>query len=162
MRWAYIWALTWDFQQCGMCDQQSIRSACAYRQSDQSLCSSLEFSTSVKLLDEHHLEFLNLKWGCTGLSESTLSKCHIVGNHMSWLNYYLDLILILHTIWAIPGEKCPIIYAQQWVTLDVKSWVWTYIYSHTHIFGFIIAHALTRSYWVLVVFFHFMNYLISS
>ena len=25
-------------QQCGMCDQQSLRSACAYAQSDQSLC----------------------------------------------------------------------------------------------------------------------------
>ena len=33
-----IWATTWDFQQCGMCDQQSLRSACAYAQSDQSLC----------------------------------------------------------------------------------------------------------------------------
>ena len=29
---------------------------------------------SVKLLTEHHLEFLNLKGGCTGLSESTLIK----------------------------------------------------------------------------------------
>ena len=30
---------------------------------------------SVKLLTEHHLEFLNLKLGgCTGLSESTLVK----------------------------------------------------------------------------------------
>ena len=28
---------------------------------------------SVKLLAEHHLEFLSLKGGCTGLSESTLS-----------------------------------------------------------------------------------------
>ena len=27
-----------DFQQCGMCDQQSLRSACAYAQSDHSLC----------------------------------------------------------------------------------------------------------------------------
>ena len=26
------------FQQCGMCDQQSLRSACTYAQSDQSLC----------------------------------------------------------------------------------------------------------------------------
>ena len=33
-----IWAPTWDFQQCSMCDQQSLRSACAYAQSDQSLC----------------------------------------------------------------------------------------------------------------------------
>ena len=29
---------------------------------------------SVKLLTEHHLEFLSLKEGCTGSSESTLAK----------------------------------------------------------------------------------------
>ena len=29
---------------------------------------------SVKLLNEHHLEFLRLKGGCTGSSESTLVK----------------------------------------------------------------------------------------
>ena len=32
---------TWDFQQCGMCDQQSLRTACVYVQSDQSLNSCL-------------------------------------------------------------------------------------------------------------------------
>ena len=41
-------------------------------QSDQSLCLSLEYSMTVKLLTEHHLEFLCLKGGCTGSSESTL------------------------------------------------------------------------------------------
>ena len=29
---------------------------------------------TVKLLTEHHLEFLSLKGGCTGLFESTLVK----------------------------------------------------------------------------------------
>ena len=53
-----------------MCDQQSLRPV----QSDQSLCLSLEYSMSVKLLTEHHLEFLSLKGGCTGSSESTLVK----------------------------------------------------------------------------------------
>ena len=57
-----------------MCNQQSIRSACAYGQSDQSLCKSLEYSRSVKLLTEHHLEFLSLKGGGTGSSESALIK----------------------------------------------------------------------------------------
>ena len=61
-----------DFQQCGMCDQQRLRSACAYAQSDPILCLSLEHSISVKLLTEHHLEFLSFKGGCTGSSESTL------------------------------------------------------------------------------------------
>ena len=57
-----------------MCSQQSLRSACAYAQSDQSLCKSLEFSVSIKLLTEYNLEFLSLKGGCTGSSESTLVK----------------------------------------------------------------------------------------
>ena len=57
-----------------MCDQQRLRPACAYVQSDQSLCLSLEYSMSVKLLTEHHLEFLSLKGGYTGLSESTHVK----------------------------------------------------------------------------------------
>ena len=47
---------------------------------------------SVKLLTEHHLEFLSLKGGCTGLSESTLVKYHIVGNHMSWLIFLMWLL----------------------------------------------------------------------
>ena len=57
-----------------MCDQQGLRSACAYEQSDQSLCKSLEYLMTVKLLTEQHLEFLSLKGGCTGLSESILVK----------------------------------------------------------------------------------------
>ena len=67
-------ASAWDFQQCGMYDQQSLRSACAYAQSDQSLCLSLEYSMTVKLLTEHLLEVLSIKEGCTGSSESTLVK----------------------------------------------------------------------------------------
>ena len=68
-----------------MCDQQSLRSACTYAQSDQSLCLSLEYSMSVKQLAEHHLTFLSLKGGSKGSSESTLEKYHIVGSHMSQL-----------------------------------------------------------------------------
>ena len=40
-------------------------------QSDQSLCWSLEYSMSVKLLTEHYVVFLSLQGGCTGSSEST-------------------------------------------------------------------------------------------
>ena len=40
---------------------------------------------SVNLLTEHHLEFLSLKGGRAGSSESTHVKYHIVGNHMSRL-----------------------------------------------------------------------------
>ena len=61
-----------------MSDQQSLRSACTYAQSDQSLCLSHEYSMN-QLLTEHNLEFLSFKGGCTGSSEATLVKmphCH--------------------------------------------------------------------------------------
>ena len=57
-----------------MCDQQSLRSVCAYAQSNQRLCWSLAYSMSVRLLTEHHLEPLSFKGGCTDSSESTLVK----------------------------------------------------------------------------------------
>ena len=44
------------------------------RAKPQSLCLSPEYSMIVKLLTEHHLEFLSLKGGCRGSSESTLVK----------------------------------------------------------------------------------------
>ena len=53
-----------------MCDQQSLRSACAYVQSDQSLCKPLEYYMTVTLLTGHHLTFLYLKGGCTGSSST--------------------------------------------------------------------------------------------
>ena len=88
-----------------MCDQQSLRSACAYAQSDQRLCKSLEYAMSVKLFTEHNFEFLILKWGCTGSSESTLVKMLIVRNHVPWLissgsALYAMLITVLkYLIW---------------------------------------------------------------
>ena len=75
-----------------MCDQQSLRSACAYAQSDQSLCLSLEYSIFVKLLTEHHLEFLSLKGGCKGSSESTLVKMsNCWKSYAAALNFYFFL-----------------------------------------------------------------------
>ena len=57
-----------------MCDQQRLRPACAYEQSDQSLCQFLKYSMSVKLLTGKKCEFLGLTGGYTGSSESTLVK----------------------------------------------------------------------------------------
>ena len=48
---------------------------------------SLEYSMTAKLLTKQHLEFLSLKGGCTGSSESTLVKMHIVGHLMSRIIY---------------------------------------------------------------------------
>ena len=42
---------------------------------------------SVKLLTEHHLEFLSLKGGCTGSSESTLVKMPHCWKSQRRLNY---------------------------------------------------------------------------
>ena len=66
-----------------MCDQLRLRPACAYVQSDQSLCKSLEFSMTFRLLTEHNLEFLSFKGGCTGSSESTfVSMPHCWKSHV--------------------------------------------------------------------------------
>ena len=78
-----------------MCDQQRLTPACTYAQSDQSLCQSLEYSMSVKLLTKHHLEFLSLKGGCTCLSESTLVEMpHCWKSHVTAPSaiYHLDLV----------------------------------------------------------------------
>ena len=98
----YIWAATWDFQQCGMCDQQRLRPACAYAQSDQSLFLSIEYYMSVKLLTEHNLKFLSLTGGCTGSSKSThvkmprYWKSHVAA-HINWsFCMYMQHIDILH------------------------------------------------------------------
>ena len=46
---------------------------------------------SVRLLTEHHLEFLSLKGGCTGSSESTLVKMpHCWKSHVT-AQIYLTL-----------------------------------------------------------------------
>ena len=82
-----------------MCDQQGLRSACAYAQSDQCLCLSPEHSMSVKLLTEHYLEFLSLKGCNTGLSESTLvkmshcSKSHVMAHLYNTINAVLSLFI---------------------------------------------------------------------
>ena len=70
----------------------------AHGQSDQSLCLSLEYSMSVKLLTEQHLEFLKLKGGCTGSCEPTLVKMpHCRKSHVTAPLYNS---LIHHQNWA--------------------------------------------------------------
>ena len=72
--------------------------------SDQSLCLLLEYSMSVKLPTEHHLKFLSLKGGCTGLSESSVVKMPycLKSRHRSNISLQ-DGVL---------NEKYPIIYLQ--------------------------------------------------
>ena len=69
-----------------MCDQQRLRPACTYAQSDQSLCWSLEYSMNTKLLTKHNLEHLRLKGGC----RCTLDKMpHCWKSQLSRLNFVL-------------------------------------------------------------------------
>ena len=89
-----IWAVTWDIQQCGMCIEQSLRSACAYAQ----LWLSLEYFMTVDLLTEHYLEFLSLKGGCTDSSESTLVKMP-----HCWKSYVMAHLLSM--VFAIKWDK---------------------------------------------------------
>ena len=102
--------LDMGFQQCGMCDQQRLRPACTYAQSDQSLCFSLAYSMDVQLLTEHHLEFLSLKGGCTGSSESTLVKMphcwksHVTALYRTIKQCYFKILVYLC---SIPWSKTP-------------------------------------------------------
>ena len=51
---------------------------------------------TVKLLTEHHLEFLSIKGGCTGSSESTFVKMpHCWKSHMAAHLYILLLYAVL-------------------------------------------------------------------
>ena len=83
-----------------MCDQQRLRSVCAYEQSNQSLCKSLEYSMKIKLLTEHHLEFLSLKGGCTGSSESPIVKIpHCWKSHVAAKNNK-EMVVYIALLWG--------------------------------------------------------------
>ena len=100
-----------------MSDKQSLRSACAYAQSDPSLCLSLDYSMSVKVLTDHHLEFLSLKEAAEARLSLHLSKCHIVGNHMSRLIYqvvlqiysFRILFLYFQIVLSLSQKRCSLI-----------------------------------------------------
>ena len=75
----------------------SLRSAGTYAQSDQSLCLSVEYFTTVKLLTEQHLKFISLKGGYTGSPDSTFVKMphcwksHVVA-HIISISLKIDLV----------------------------------------------------------------------
>ena len=85
------------------------RPACAYAQSDQSLCWSLEYFMTDKLLTEQHLEFLSLLRGCTDSSESIHVKMpHCWKSHASRAHLFLGNILhafLCHTAPRFHGQK---------------------------------------------------------
>ena len=56
---------------------------------------------TVKLLIEHHLEFLSIKGGCTGWSESTLVKIP-----HCWKSHVTAHISVFCQIFCIFNQKC--------------------------------------------------------
>ena len=78
-----IWALTWDFQQCGMCDRQRLWSDCAYMRS-----LIRAFTSRLNILSVlSYLEFQS----STGSSESTLVKIpHCWKSHVA-AHMYLQI-----------------------------------------------------------------------
>ena len=53
---------------------------------------------SVKLLIEHHLEFLSLKEAAHALLSLYLSKFHVVGNHVSGLISFICLLYLFSAV----------------------------------------------------------------
>ena len=91
-----------------MCDQPRLRS---YAQSDQSLCYSLEYSMTVKLQTEHHLEFLILKGACTcqnaTLLEITCRGSYILNSKVSRWNKLPIEVQVMDLIIYAPYHTCP-------------------------------------------------------
>ena len=89
-----------------MCDQQRLRPACAYAQTDQSLCLSLNYYMSVKLLIELNLVFLSLTGGCTGSSESTLVKmAHFWKSHVM-VQIFLNTGPRMQSVTCLATDTC--------------------------------------------------------
>ena len=65
------------------------------RTSDQSLCNSYEYSMTVQLQTEQHLEFLSLKGGCTGSSDSIHVKMATL-LEISCLNMYITVVHVYY------------------------------------------------------------------
>ena len=85
-----------------MCDQQSLRAFASDK--------SLEYSMIVKLLTEHHLEFLSLKGGYRDSSEPTLVK---MSN--CWNSHALAQMVVFprHGLKMVQSEKKHILYKQR-------------------------------------------------
>ena len=61
---------------------------------------ALEYSMTLRLLTEHHLEFLRLKGGCTGSSESTLVKIP-----HCWKSHVVAHIILLRILYKNIPKK---------------------------------------------------------
>ena len=66
---------------------------------------SLEYSMTVKLLTEHHLEFLSFKGGCTGVKMAHRWKSHVAAQmnltYICSLHYSYFLLTNVHLIYFV-------------------------------------------------------------
>ena len=92
-----------DFQQCGMCDQQSLRS-------EPLLVACIFYECLV--LTEQHLEILSLKGGCSGTSKSTLVKIP-----HCWKSHVMAQLLLMPVL-GIHGESKDIFSIASYTGLD--------------------------------------------
>ena len=70
-----------------MCDQQSLRSACACAQSDRGLCLSLECYVTIGLLPVLGVAWVLSRGGCAGSSGSArVGMPHCWKSHVTALN----------------------------------------------------------------------------
>ena len=63
---------------------------------------------SVKLLTEHHFEFLSLKGAAQIRKSLHMSKCHIVGNLMSWVIFFFCFVQF--QVVSVMSSHTPFIY----------------------------------------------------
>ena len=59
----------------------------------------------VKLMTEHHLQFLSLKGGAQARLSLHMSKCNIIGNYISRLNYVAFLLLFYFVMMILSAIK---------------------------------------------------------
>ena len=75
-------------------------------QTDQSLCLSLNYYISVKLLVELNLVFLSITGGCTGSSESTLVKmAHCWKSHVT-VQIFLNTRPLRQSVTCLATDTC--------------------------------------------------------
>ena len=81
----YIWDMTWDFQQCGMCDQQSSDQPAHMRSLIRAFASCLNILWILSNWGNIIWSFLALLVAAQARLSLFMSKCHIYENHMSLL-----------------------------------------------------------------------------
>ena len=78
----------------------------------------------VKLLTEHHLEFLGLKGGCRGSFESKMPHCwksHALAQNFNYFFFFTKLFICIFIILAPQKRKLPI--EGPWRHFSIKDFI---------------------------------------